>query len=134
MFHTIITSTTTKDNSNSNQLQSWTVEHLAIQVPEAQQYLQDDDWDGSTLASTPSMMKHIPITTTTILRDRGEPSDIIISIEHKLPLTQRFLRKLLKLIRTLYERLSRNRRSLWSGISNTSDSQQPSLGVMGVIV
>jgi hypothetical protein len=114
------------------QLQPWTVAHLATEEPDAEPYLQHDDadWDGSTLASTPSM-KRIP-TVATILRDRGEPSDIIISIEHKLSFSKRVLRRLWNLLCTLYERIN-TRRILSSGISNSS-TEQPSLGVMGVIV
>jgi hypothetical protein len=74
-------------------------------------------------------MKRGPVT---IVRDRGTPSDIIISVERKLSLSHRALKKAWKLLRTLIERiLSRNERS--SGVSETS-TEQPSLGVMGAIV
>mmetsp|Transcript_18292 Transcript_18292/g.33994 ORF Transcript_18292/g.33994 Transcript_18292/m.33994 type:complete len:113 (-) Transcript_18292:345-683(-) len=110
----------------SSNKDTWAVAHLATQEPEAEPYLHDD-WDGSTLASTPSMTRGC----ATILRNRGEPSDIIISVERRISMSERVLKKFWKLLRTLFERVMS--KSFSSGISNTS-TEQPSLGVMGVIV
>jgi hypothetical protein len=65
--------------------QSWTVAHLESQEPDAFPYLHDD-WDDSTLASTPSVKFNLSSTknSTTILRRDGEPSEIIISVDRRL--------------------------------------------------
>lgn len=113
----------------------WTVAHLITTEPAAFPYLQtvdDDEWDDSTLASTPSMKTG---RATTIVRNCGEPSDIIISVEHRISTSKRALRKFWKVLRTVILRFARHFSYFQgsSGISNTS-TEQPSLGVMGVIV
>ncbi|CAB9520070.1 expressed unknown protein [Seminavis robusta] len=116
------------------QQQSWTIAHLATEEPEAAAYL--DDWDDSTLASTLSLQRD-SCCGTTILRNAGEPSTIIISRE-KEQKQLRFLagpgkamEKLLRLIRLIFKRLALERKS--SAMSMAS-SYQPSLGVNGVMV
>lgn len=117
--------------SSSQEKDPWTVAHLVTTEPAAIPYLQtvdDDEWDDTTLASTPSMRQG---GATTIVRNCGEPSDIIISVEHHISVSKRALRKFWRLLRTIYLRLTRQIHH--SGISNSS-TNQPSLGVMGVIV
>jgi hypothetical protein len=111
------------------------VTHLITTEPAALPYLQtldDDEWDDSTLVSTPSMKRG---QTTTILRNGGEPSDIIISVEHRISVTKRAVRKFWKVLRIIILRLT-VRISYFHGSTGTSSTstEQPSLGVMGVIV
>jgi hypothetical protein len=121
--------------SNNEEKDPWMVARLITTEPAALPYLQtldDGEWDDSTLASTPSMKRG---RATTILRNCGEPSDIIISVDHRISVSKRALRKFWKVLRTIILRISLR---IWSfhgssGISCTS-TQQPSLGVMGVIV
>jgi hypothetical protein len=110
--------------------QSWTIAHLEAQEPDAAPYLADE-WDDSTLASTPSMKRGF----ATILRHGEEPSHIIISVERKLSKSKCALQKLWRALQKLFE--SRKRLSCGSGgsgISQVSATEQPSLGVNGVLV
>jgi hypothetical protein len=116
--------------SSSEEKDPWTVAHLITTEPAAIPYLQtvdDDEWDDTTLASTPSMKRG---RATTIVRNCGEPSDIIISVENRISISKRALRKFWRLLQTIFLRITRQ---YHSGISNSS-TEQPSLGVMGVIV
>jgi hypothetical protein len=121
--------------SNSQEKDPWMVAHLITTEPAALPYLQTvdlDEWDDSTLASTPSMKRG---RATTILRNCGEPSDIIISVEHRISVSKRAIRKFWKVLRSIFFRFTVR---IWyfhgsSGVSNTS-TEQPSLGVMGAIV
>ena len=117
--------------SGSQEKDPWAVAHLITTEPAALPYIEtdDDQWDDSTLASTPSLKRG---RATTILRTGGEPSDIIISVERQISVSKRAFRKFLKLLRTLILRITKGAFSS-SGISRTS-TEQPSLGVMGVIV
>jgi hypothetical protein len=110
----------------------WAIAHLITSEPAALPYIETDEdtWDDSTLASTPSLQRG---RATTILRTGGEPSDIIISVERHISISKRALRKFLKLLHTLLLRITKGVFSGSSGISSTS-TEQPSLGVMGVIV
>ena len=68
--------------TKGNQQKTWKVDHLEIEEPDALQYLHEDEWDNSTLASTPSMQFKLDSgkNSTSILRHGGEPSAIIISV------------------------------------------------------
>ncbi|KAG7352557.1 hypothetical protein IV203_008605 [Nitzschia inconspicua] len=118
--------------SSSQEKDSWKVDYLVTSEPAAIPYLQtvnDDEWDDTTLASTPSMKRG---RATTIVRNCGEPSDIIISVEHRISMSKRAFRKFWRILRSVFFRLTRQYDGS-SGISNSS-TEQPSLGVMGVIV
>jgi len=122
-----------QQKNSQQQQQQWQIAHLASHEPEAAQYLEDhDDWDASTVASTPSIQRGYSFAT--ILRDGGEPSHIILSVEHKLSMSKRALKKLVNAIKALLDRLGAKRRFMSSGISNANSTVQPSLGVMGVLV
>ena len=106
----------------------WTIEHLVLEEPEAAQYI--DDWDHSTIASTPSMKERHSSNTTTILRDAGEPAHIIISTGQKrVSLTRRAAKRILKVLKEFLIGIIVRRR-----IEADASTVQPSLGVNGVIV
>mmetsp|Transcript_88031 Transcript_88031/g.122111 ORF Transcript_88031/g.122111 Transcript_88031/m.122111 type:complete len:127 (+) Transcript_88031:75-455(+) len=113
----------------------WTVAHLASEEPDAVQYLHDDDWDDSTLASTPSVrrLNHLPKNTTTILRHDGEPSEIIIAVDRKLSMPRRLMEKLWRAMRLIIFYFWRKSRSATDG-SMASTTQQVDLGENGVLV
>ena len=117
-------------SSRQQQQQSaWAIAHLEAEEPEAAPYLHD--WaDDSTLASTPSVREGS--RNATILRDDGKPSHIIISVERKISMSKRALRKLLKALRSFLKKIRNQKHS--SAISNADDTAQPSLGRMGVMV
>lgn len=108
--------------------QQWEVAHLATEEPEAAHYLHAE-WDDSTLVSTPSIKQGCS-PRTTILRDCGEPSEIIISIERRLSISKRLLKKILRALRLLMVHFFANKNSSSSAASTTD----PSLGVNGVLV
>ncbi|KAL3923042.1 MAG: hypothetical protein SGILL_001877 [Bacillariaceae sp.] len=119
--------------SGSQEKDPWAVAHLITNEPSALRYIETDVdmWDDSTIDSSPSLQHGRGATT--ILRTGGEPSDIIISVERRISLTKRALRKFFKVLRTVFLKIARGTFGDSSGISSSS-TEQPSLGVMGVIV
>ena len=108
----------------------WTIEHLATEEPEAAQYI--DDWDHSTIASTPSMKERHSSNTTTILRDAGEPAHIIISVGQKrVSLTRQAAKRIFKVLKKFFLGIITKRRM---SVEADASTVQPSLGVNGVIV
>ena len=106
----------------------WTIEHLTMEEPDAAQYI--DDWDHSTIASTPSMKERHHGNTTTILRHSGEPAHIIISVGQKrVPLTRRVAKRLWKVLREFLLSVIAKKR-----IEADASTVQPSLGKNGVMV
>ena len=116
------------------QQQPWTIAHLHSQEPDAAPYLNDDNWDHETLASTPSIRREMS-PKTTILRDSGEPCGIIIAVDVDAveSRSKRALKKLWKIIRLIL--LSwRQEKEYRSGGASQASTLQPSLGVNGVMV
>mmetsp|Transcript_62068 Transcript_62068/g.93702 ORF Transcript_62068/g.93702 Transcript_62068/m.93702 type:complete len:136 (-) Transcript_62068:434-841(-) len=130
-------------NKRTPKQHTWTVAHLASQEPEAFQYIHDD-WDDSTLASTPSIKLNLSSTrnSTTILRRDGEPSEIIISVDRRLSdsRTRKRARRLWRALRLIIFFLFRKRSKETTKESPSDDESvaQPELeldlGQNGVMV
>lgn len=120
------------------QHQSWTIAHLQASEPDAAPFL-EEEWDNSTLASTPSLACCDGRRLTTILRDAGEPSGIIISVDNnkdqqqqQVSLSRRALKRLWKLLQLIVRNFYRKQKEELMSI--TASSAAPSLGVNGVMV
>mmetsp|Transcript_38937 Transcript_38937/g.39349 ORF Transcript_38937/g.39349 Transcript_38937/m.39349 type:complete len:143 (-) Transcript_38937:216-644(-) len=94
----------------------WSIEHLKTEEPDAILYLNDnDDEDQSTLASTPSVRATFKNAerNTTIVRCRGEPTDIIFSVQKRKGAKKVLIEKFQRTVKffIMMCRLLRNKRS-----------------------